>query len=46
MEHSHDGVVDRAYEHLVKNYNGKKNNLNTARVIKDLIFRIKKTTFK
>ena len=45
MELSHEGVVDRAYTHLVEKFDATKNSRNTAKVIEDLILKKEKPTF-
>ena len=45
MALSHDGVIDRAYTNLVKNYDIDINNKKTAETISRLILRNEKVTF-
>ena len=45
MELSHEGVVDRAYTHLVEKFDATKNSRNTTKVIEDLILKKEKPTF-
>ena len=45
MKTSHDGVIDRAYTSLVKNYDKEKNRIDTAKILENLILKKDKITF-